>query len=234
MVTSSRLLVALDVSDASRAVRLAGDVFEHVGGFKIGLGLLHGPGPGLVAALVDLGKPVLVDAKLHDIPSQTAAAARSLGTYGARWVTAHVAGGPEMLAAAGEGLADGAGAAPAGILGVTVLTSLDANTLRGLGIDRSPGKLVSSFARVAQRAGCEGIVCSPLELHVVAEVAPGLVKVTPGIRDASTGDDQARTSTPEEAIERGADWLVVGRPITLAADPVAAAEALNRRTGGFS
>jgi orotidine-5'-phosphate decarboxylase len=216
------VLVALDLGSAEEAVRLAKRVAPYVGGFKVGLGLLHGPGPGTVAALASLGKPVFADAKLHDIPSQVEAAAAQLGRVGARWVTAHVSGGQMMLEAAVSGLGGGA-AGPAGILGVTVLTSLDEASLAAVGIASTPGKLVSRMARIAAKAGCEGLVCSPLELGVVATVAPELTTVIPGIRLEPGNDDQQRTATPQQAFARGADWLVIGRPITRAADPEAAA-----------
>ena len=226
---SSRILVALDVDTAERAVRLARELVDDVAGFKVGLGLLHGPGPGTVGALAELGKPVFADAKLHDIPSQVARAARRLGQWGARWVTVHVSGGQPMIEAAVEGLADGS-AGHGGVLGVTVLTSLDEATLASVGVASTPGRLVSRMARVAARAGCEGVVCSPQELGVVAEVAPDLVRVTPGIRPSGPGDDdQQRTATPAEAARRGATWLVVGRPITQAADPKTAATEINRQ-----
>ncbi len=225
-MTSPPVLVALDVATAEDAIRMAKQVAPHVGGFKIGLGLLHGPGPATIAALAELGKPVFADAKLHDIPTQVGAAATRLGRWGARWVTAHVSGGEAMLRAAVEGLATGSDGT-AGVLGVTVLTSLDPAALSAVGIPTSPGKLVSRMARVAARAGCEGLVCSPQELGVVAEVAPELTTVIPGIRPAgAAGDDQSRVATPAEAIDRGADWLVIGRPITRAPDPAAAAEAI--------
>lgn len=226
------VIVALDLPTAEAAVAMAEDVADHVVGFKIGLGLLYGPGPLLIPALVGLGKPVFADAKLNDIPSQVEMAARRLGEHGARWVTAHVNGGQAMLEAAVKGLRDGAGAAPSGILGVTVLTSHDDASLARIGIDRSPGKLVARMAKVAAAAGCEGVVSSPKELMVVADVAPGLLKVTPGIRPVDRDDDQARTMTPAEAIERGADLLVVGRPITAAADSAAAAEAIAAQIQG--
>jgi orotidine-5'-phosphate decarboxylase len=222
------VIVALDVGSAEEAVRLAKRVAPHVGGFKIGLGLLHGPGPGTIAALTDLGKPVFADAKLHDIPSQVEVAARRLGAWGARWVTAHVSGGEDMLGAAVAGLQTGSGGG-AGILGVSVLTSLDESRLAAVGIASTPGKLVSRMARVASSAGCEGFVCSPRELGVVREVAPDLMTVIPGIRPAGpAGDDQQRIATPAEAITRGADWLVIGRPITRAEDPARAAEEISR------
>lgn len=222
MVTSP-IIAALDVDSAEEAVRLARAVAPHVGAFKVGLGLLHSVGPGVATALVDLGKPVFADAKLHDIPTQVGAAARRLGRLGVRWVTAHVSGGEKMLRAAQEGLAEASGGY-AGILGVTVLTSLGQPDLAAVGIANTPGKLVSKMARVAAAAGCEGIVCSPQELAVVGTVAPELLRVTPGVRPAGTGTgDQTRVMTPQQAIERGADWLVIGRPITSAFDPAAAA-----------
>lgn len=224
---SSRIIVALDMDTAEDAVRLAKQVAPQVGGFKIGLGLLHGVGPGAATALVDLGKPVFADAKLHDIPSQVGAAAARLGRLGIRWVTAHVSGGEAMLAAAVEGLRETSDGR-AGILAVTVLTSLDASDLAAIGITTTPGKLVSKMARLADRGGCEGVVCSPQELGVVATVAPRLVRVTPGVRlSGIASGDQRRVMRPEEAVARGADWIVVGRPITRADDPLAAAAAIN-------
>lgn len=223
---SGPVLVALDMPTAEEAVRLARRVRDHVAGFKVGLGLLHGPGPGTITAVAELGLPVFADAKLHDIPSQVERAAQRLGSVGARWVTAHAGGGGEMLEAAVSGLAvgsDGHG----GILGVTVLTSLDEAALAAIGVARTPGRLVSRMARVVDAAGCEGVVCSPLELGVVADVAPRLVKVTPGVRPRGADPgDQARTATPGEAIRRGATYLVVGRPITAAEDPELAAAAI--------
>lgn len=223
MVKENRIIVALDVPSAEGAVRMAKQLAPHVGAFKVGLGLLYGAGPGVATALVDLGKPVFADAKLHDIPSQVGAAARRLGRLGVRWVTAHVSGGEAMLSEAVAGLDESSGGY-AGILGVTVLTSLGQDDLAAIGLATTPGKMVSKMSRVAVAAGCEGIICSPQELAVVASVAPDLVKVTPGVRPPGSDiSDQRRVMTPAEAIERGADWLVVGRPITTAADPVAAA-----------
>jgi orotidine-5'-phosphate decarboxylase len=224
MVIDNPIIVALDLPTAEEAVVMAREVEPYVGGFKIGLGLLHGPGPATIDAVVRLGKPVFADAKLHDIPSQVRSAAERLAKHGARWVTAHVSGGIDMLQAAVEGLSSGAGGADAGILGVSVLTSLDKSALERIGIQRSPGQLVGKMAKVAAAAGCEGVVCSPQELNVVVQAAPGLLRVTPGIRSERVDDDQARTASPREAIDRGASLLVIGRPITQALDPAAAAE----------
>ncbi|MCJ7725392.1 MAG: orotidine 5'-phosphate decarboxylase, partial [Acidimicrobiia bacterium] len=146
MNEGSRIIVALDVSSAAEAVALAESLAPHVGGFKVGLALLHGPGPGIIGALARIG-PVLADAKIHDIPSQAAAAGERRGEYGARWVTAHASGGREMLEAVGEGLAKGSSGS-AGVLGETVLTSLDAATLASIGLGESPGRLVARLARV--------------------------------------------------------------------------------------
>lgn len=226
MVNENPIIVALDMETAEEAVSMAQVVAQYVGAFKIGLGLLHGPGPGTIDALVRLGKPVFVDAKLHDIPSQVEAAAERLGKHGARWITAHVGGGIDMLEAAVDGLARGASGAEAGILGVSVLTSLGKTDLERMGIQRTPGQLVGKMAKLAYQSGCEGLVCSPQELNVVAQAAPSLKRVTPGIRPIDRGDDQTRTATPIEAMDRGATMLVIGRPITRAPDPAGAAEAI--------
>jgi orotidine-5'-phosphate decarboxylase len=221
------IIVALDMQTAEEAVSVAEAVAPHVGAFKVGLGLLHGPGPGTIDALVRLGLPVFADAKLHDIPSQVETAAYRLGTHGARWVTAHVSGGSAMLEAAVRGLERGSGSAAAGVLGVSVLTSLSSRDLERVGIQRTPGQLVGKMAKVAAATGCEGVVCSPQELNVVRQAAPTLVRVTPGIRPDAVDDDQERTATPDEAMAKGADLLVIGRPITRAADPGMAAAAIH-------
>jgi orotidine-5'-phosphate decarboxylase len=221
------ILVALDVSTAEEAVRVARQLNPHVGGFKVGLELLMGPGPGVVAAVAALGKPVFADAKLHDIPSTVGRAARQLGRLGARWVTVHASGGRRMLAAGAEGLQEGSAGRPSGLLAVTVLTSMTGDDLTETGVSDSPGRQTARLAKLAAAAGCEGVVCAPSELGVIAQVAPELLKVVPGIRPPGFGaDDQRRTAVPAEAIERGADYLVIGRPILSAADPVAAATAI--------
>ena len=221
------ILVALDVSEARVAIELAKAVEPHVGGFKVGLELLTGPGPTTIAALSELGLPVFVDAKLHDIPHTVNRAARNLGALGARWVTAHALGGTDMLAAAVSGLAEGSGGHQSGIVAISVLTSSTGADLAATGINGSPGRQVARLSRLAAEAGVEGIVCSVKELGDVAQVAPDLLKVTPGIRSAEDDrDDQARVASASEAVRRGADWLVIGRPITRADDPVAAAASL--------
>ena len=230
---NGRVIVALDLPTADAALQMAKRVDAHVAGFKIGLGLLYDRGPQLVDELVGLGRPVFVDAKLHDIPTQVERAAERIGARGARWVTAHASGGADMLAAAVSGLAQGSKSA-AGILAVSVLTSLDDARLAAVGIDVTPARLVAHMARTAATVGCEGIVSSPHELATVIEAAPDLLRVTPGIRIDDTGDDQVRTATPAVAISAGADLLVVGRPITQSPDPESAAAVIAAAVYGIA
>ena len=226
------ILVALDVSTAEEAVRLAERLAPHVGGFKVGLELLMGPGPAVVAAVRRFGRPVFVDAKLADIPNTVEAAARQLGALGARWVSVHASGGLDMIKAAVAGLKEGARGNETGVLAVSVLTSLDGANLASVGVSGTVGKQTARLARLAAAGGAEGMVSSVRELGDVGQVAPGLLRVTPGIRPAgAAADDQARVATPAEAIKRGADLLVIGRPITRAKDPVEAAKAIGRELG---
>ncbi|NND85592.1 MAG: orotidine-5'-phosphate decarboxylase [Acidimicrobiia bacterium] len=224
------IYVALDVPSESEAVALASDLVDVVGGFKVGLELLMGPGPRLVERLVGLGLPVFCDAKLHDIPHTVERAAHQIGKLGARWVTVHASGGVTQLEAAVSGL--GEADAGTGVLAVTVLTSMDAASLAEVGISEAPGHQVRRLAGLAASAGVEGIVCSAADLADVGAAAPGLVRVTPGVRPpGSDRGDQRRVMTPENAIAAGADLLVVGRPITRADDPVEAAAAIARSVG---
>lgn len=220
------LIVALDVRTAVEAEELATRLRLHVGGFKVGLELLMGEGPSVVARLVELGSPVFVDAKLHDIPNTVARAARRLGVLGARWVTVHASGGEEMVRVAAEALADSS-EGKAGALAVTVLTSLDEHGLNAVGVDRPLGDHVAAMAQIGAKAGAEGVVCAVTEAARVKELGLDLIVVTPGIRPAGAeSSDQRRVATPGAAITSGADLLVVGRPITSAPDPVAAAIAI--------
>jgi orotidine-5'-phosphate decarboxylase len=224
----SLLVVALDVPTADEALRLADSLHPHVDGFKVGLELLMGEGPAVVSRVAALGAPVFVDAKLHDIPNTVAGAATRLGSIGARWVTVHASGGEEMVRAAVEALATGSEGV-AGVLAVTVLTSLDEATLETVGFGGSPTEHVIAMARLAAAAGAEGVVCAVPEAVAVKALDLALSVATPGIRPAeSDSADQKRVATPAEAVSAGADLLVVGRPITAAADPVAAASSVMR------
>jgi orotidine-5'-phosphate decarboxylase len=210
MDVTNPIIVALDVGSAEDAVRMATQLAPHVGGFKVGIGLMYGPGPMTIDALVRLGKPVFADAKLHDIPSQVERAAYRIGTHGARWVTAHASGGHEMLEAAAAGLGRGSGSAEAGILAVTVLTSLDESDLQRIGIQRTPGQMVGKLAKVAAASQCEGVVCSPRELNVVRQAAPDLVAA---LDEADLEAGLGQISRRNEPVGAGSDHHRV--PLTL-------------------
>ncbi|HEY2668228.1 MAG TPA: orotidine-5'-phosphate decarboxylase [Actinomycetota bacterium] len=219
------LIVALDGDDLIAAEGLARCLTGVVDAFKVGLTLFAAHGPEALFEVGQHGK-VFCDLKLHDIPTQVQGAARSLASKGVWLTTVHASGGRAMVAAAVEG----AGAAGSGTLiaAVTVLTSLDAADLGSLGVAADPLAQVLRLARLAVGAGAQALVCSPQEVAAVrAEVGPGVLLVTPGIRPLG-GDagDQSRVATPAAAVAAGADYLVVGRPITAAADPRAAAAAI--------
>ncbi len=224
------ILVALDFPTGDQALTVASPLVPLVGGFKVGLELLTGEGPGIIRKVGDLGLPVFADAKLHDIPNTVRGAARQLGRAGARWVTIHGAGGRAMIEAAVTGLADSEG--DAGVLVVTVLTSLDQAQLEETGVDRGLESQVVAMTRLAYEGGAEGIVCAVAEARAAKDEAPSLQVVTPGIRGADASrDDQKRVASIGEALAAGADMVVVGRAITGAPDPVAAARDLAAEAG---
>ena len=209
------LAVALDVDDVVVAMRLAAEVQPYFRVAKVGLELYSAAGPDAVGALVAMGYDVFCDLKLHDIPNTVGRAARVIGALGATYLTIHTSGGSDMVRAGCEGFAEGAANAglPAPIaLGVTVLTS-----------DSDAGPLPARL-RTALESGCGGVVCAASDLAQVRSIAPRLMTVVPGIRPVgSDHGDQARVATPSEALEAGADLLVIGRPVTAADDPLAAA-----------
>lgn len=214
----SRVIVALDVPSLEQARALAVDLDEHVAGFKVGLELLTAEGPTAIEAIAAVGKPVFADAKLHDIPNTVGRAAAQIADAGARWVTVHASGGREMMEAANRAMGQ------RGVLAVTVLTSLDAAGLASVGVGASVADQAVMLSALASAAGVEGIVCSPSEASLVRSAQPDLVIFTPGVRPTgSIRNDQRRVSTPAEAIVAGSDYLVIGRPITAAANPVTAA-----------
>lgn len=221
---------ALDVPDARRARALARTLSGLPVGLKVGLELVYATGPAFVRELA-ADRPVLLDAKLHDIPQTVARAAVAIARLGATAVTAHALGGGEMLARARTSLAAAAaeaGLRPPLLLAVTILTSHSEEDLARLGWDRAPADAAVHLARLAVEAGADGVVCAPTEVAAVrAAVGAGPLLVTPGVRPAAVaGDDQRRTATPAAAIAAGADSLVVGRPVTAAPDPRAAAQAV--------
>ena len=221
------LIVALDGDDLVAAESLARELSGTVDAFKVGLTLFAAHGP---EALFEVGQHgrVFCDLKLHDIPSQVGAAAAALAAKGVWLMTVHASGGRAMVAAAVKG------AGSTLVAAVTVLTSLDGEELSAVGQPGNPASQVSRLARLAVGAGAPALVCSPREVAAVrAEVGPDVVLVCPGIRPAGGGPgDQSRVATPAEAVAAGADYLVVGRPITQAGDPRAAAEAVRKEMDG--
>jgi orotidine-5'-phosphate decarboxylase len=223
-----RLVVALDVSGAAEALALARRLQGRVGMFKVGLELFCAEGPGLVRDLQDLG-PVFLDLKLHDIPTTVERALQRLLALDPRLINVHAQGGPAMLEAAARAVAaHRAGGGRTELLAVTVLTSLDRAALARAGQSAEPADLALHLAKLARECGCDGVVCSAREAAAVRDACgEGFHRLTPGIRPkGQDAQDQARVMDPAAALAAGATWLVVGRPITHAADPAAAADAL--------
>jgi len=221
----TRLAVALDYPDSQQALKLVHTLGNTCQWFKVGMELYYAAGNSIVRELRDCGFDVFLDLKLHDIPNTVAGAVRSATQAGAGLLTIHASGGAAMMAAAAE-----TAKAPNSprLLAVTVLTSMDAAQLAGTGITASPADQVLRLAKLAIQSGIDGFVCSAEEVAVVrAATGPSTLLVIPGIRPAGTAiGDQKRTATPAQAIAAGASMLVVGRPITQAADPAAAAHAI--------
>lgn len=229
---AARLIAALDVADTGAAVRLCTSLRGEVGLVKLGLEFFAAEGPAGVRAVSACGLPVFLDLKLHDIPNTVAGAVRAVLGLRPAMLTLHAAGGQAMLEAA-RAAAEAAGTARPMLLAVTVLTSQSAAALAATGVSDGPVQQVLRLARLADSAGIDGLVCSTAEVAPVrAALGERLALVVPGIRPAGgPADDQARVATPAAAVAAGADWLVVGRPITRAADPAGAARAIAESIG---
>lgn len=218
-MTENPIIVALDVPVLEDAVGLAAAIGDAAGAFKVGLELFSSQGPDAVRALGD--RRVFLDLKLHDIPTTVANAVRALRPLHAELLSVHALGGRAMLEAANDAKREEK------ILAVTILTSLDDAACKELGLPPTD-EAVPTLAELAFAAGCDGVICAPTDVHAVRAICPTpFLIVTPGIRPAgSDPNEQARLSTPRAAIDAGADRLVIGRPITRAEDPAAAARAI--------
>jgi orotidine-5'-phosphate decarboxylase len=221
-----RLIVALDVPSAAEAAHLVNRLERSCQWFKVGLELFVAAGPAVLEQWVARGHSIFLDLKFCDIPNTVAGAVRSAATLGVRMMTVHASGGPAMLQAARAAL-DGLENPPE-LLAVTMLTSMDQAQVNAVGLERSPAEQVELLTRMGLEAGIRGFVCSPREVASLRVLTgPEGVLVIPGIRPAGTQTgDQKRIATPADALRQGASYLVVGRPITQAADPAEAAHAI--------
>lgn len=232
---SSPIIVALDLPSAAAALDLARRVAPYVGAFKVGKELFVSEGPELVRQLRQIGASVFLDLKFHDIPNTVAKAVAAAVRLDVQMLTVHCSGGTAMMKAAetaAQETAAGLGRPAPLVLGVTVLTSMDTTALAELGGETDITRQVERLARLAATSGLMGLVCSPLEITPLRAILPASMRlVTPGIRTgAEKSDDQKRTLGPAEALSAGANWLVIGRPIYAAADPVEAARKMYEAT----
>ena len=233
METKDRICLALDVDSTEKAVALASELEDRVGLFKIGKELFTSAGPEVVKKVTDTGGRVFLDLKYHDIPNTVRGASRAAAALGVTMFNVHCAGGRAMMEAAAEGAKSG-GASPL-VIGVTVLTSLDQKILKEeLGLDVPLHNLIKRFAMLAKEAGLDGVVASPREIRIIKEACgKEFLVITPGIRPSwASKDDQKRTNAPADAIRAGADYLVIGRPISAAPDRREAAQKILEEISG--
>lgn len=221
LTARDQLIVALDLPTQGKALALVSVLSGSVSTYKIGLQLYTAAGPAIVQAVAATGARIFLDLKLHDIPNTVAKAVAAAGELGVQMLTVHLSGGGTMLKAAVEAKAPGLS-----LLGVTVLTSATQETLGEIGVQASLEDQVLRLAELGKKSGIDGLITSPQEVGLLREkLGPEITLVTPGVRPAwAAADDQKRFTTPRQAIESGADYLVIGRPITAAPDPRAAVE----------
>ncbi len=226
-IAPPRILVAMDFDDQAACLAMADRLDPKLCRMKVGKELFTSAGPQVVEALMQRGFDVFLDLKFHDIPNTCAKAVKAAAELGVWMTNVHASGGERMMVAARNELDKRAGPNPL-LIAVTVLTSMDQADLNGIGISEEPRQQVLNLAALAQRSGMDGVVCSAQESSMLREqLGQDFCLVTPGIRPAnSQADDQRRIVTPDQAIELGSHYLVIGRPITQAADPVAVCAAI--------
>jgi orotidine-5'-phosphate decarboxylase len=222
------IFVALDTSDLGTARTLTDTLAGHVGGIKLGLEFYAANGPGGVQSVARPGLPIFLDLKFHDIPNTVAGAVRAVTPLAPAILNVHASGGPAMMRAARDAAHEAAGElgiAPPRVIAVTVLTSLGDDDLPGVGQAGSARSQAVRLARLARDSGLDGVVCAPTDVRAIREVCgPRFLLVTPGVRpDWAAKGDQKRVATPAATLAAGADYLVIGRPITASDDPAAAA-----------
>ncbi|BFM16518.1 orotidine-5'-phosphate decarboxylase [Maricurvus nonylphenolicus] len=227
MPDSPRIVVALDFDNANDCLALADRLDPSLCRLKVGKELFTSCGPEVVKALQAKGFDIFLDLKFHDIPNTVAKAVKAAADLGVWMVNVHASGGERMMIAAREALEQVEGRKPL-LIAVTVLTSMESEDLQGIGLNREPREQVLALAKLTQKAGLDGVVCSAQEAEMLnAELGGDFCLVTPGIRPVDAeADDQRRIVTPKDAIELGSHYLVIGRPITKADDPIAACKAI--------
>ena len=226
-ITGSRVIVALDYPDAASALQLAACLTPDLCRLKVGKELFTRAGPQMVEELAGRGFDVFLDLKFHDIPNTVASACHAAADLGVWMVNVHALGGERMLLAAREGIQRAT--QPPLLIAVTILTSMDTNDLVAVGLSWSPEENVLRLATLAHKSGLDGVVCSSRETAILRnELGPGFSLITPGIRPAgSQADDQRRVMTPADAIRASSNYLVIGRPVTRADDPVSVLRTIN-------
>lgn len=235
MLPSERIIVALDTTEADAAVAMASKLSQVVGGVKLGKEFFTANGPDAVGRITDVGLPLFLDLKFHDIPNTVAAAVRAALPLKPHMINVHASGGAAMMRAAAEVAAEAGQDRPL-VLGVTVLTSLGSSDLSAMGVAGPVRDHVLRLAHLAKDCGLDGVVCSAEEVVALrGACGRGFKLVVPGIRPIwATKDDQKRVLTPSDAMSLGADYLVIGRPIIKADDPVAAARRIGEEIGGIA
>jgi orotidine-5'-phosphate decarboxylase len=225
----AKVIVALDFSTGEQALGLVGKLKPGSCRVKIGKELFTREGPALVRFLTEQGYDIFLDLKYHDIPNTVARACEAAAALGVWMINVHTSGGSRMMRAAAEALAQVEGRRPL-LIGVTVLTSMDRADLDEIGLSADPEQQVLRLAKLAQASGLDGVVCSPREAALLrAELGTDFLLITPGVRPSGASrDDQSRVATPVDAVRDGADYLVIGRPITRAPEPAAALEQINQ------